>query len=149
MSRNMLYGCMLVCAPMMGVAAVGRAAGPRAGPKPHGAGPLWPPPQPLPGRALGCAVAPLVPPGRHVWPMWPLPLPPPPPSALPLPDPGAGKTNVAMLAVLHQLGLHLKPDGTVDTGAFKIVYVAPMKVRVCMAVRVCVGAAGASAGERA
>ena len=29
-----------------------------------------------------------------------------------------------------QIGLHLKPDGSVDTGAFKIVYVAPMKALV-------------------
>lgn len=41
---------------------------------------------------------------------------------------GSGKTNVAMLTILHQIGRHLKPDGSVDTGAFKIVYVAPMKV---------------------
>jgi pre-mRNA-splicing helicase BRR2 len=43
---------------------------------------------------------------------------------------GAGKTNVAMLAILHELGLHRKPDGRLDTSAFKIVYVAPMKALV-------------------
>lgn len=39
---------------------------------------------------------------------------------------GAGKTNVAMIAVLHELGLHLVDGGIVLDG-FKIVYVAPMK----------------------
>ena len=29
-----------------------------------------------------------------------------------------------------QIGLHMRPDGTVDTGAFKVVYVAPMKALV-------------------
>eukprot|EP00898_Chlorokybus_atmophyticus_P007000 jgi/Chlat1/7300/Chrsp58S06941 len=43
---------------------------------------------------------------------------------------GAGKTNVAMLAILHQIGLHRKEDGTVDLAAFKCVYVAPMKALV-------------------
>lgn len=32
-----------------------------------------------------------------------------------------------MMCVLHQLGLHMRPDGTIDTSSFKIVYVAPMK----------------------
>lgn len=41
---------------------------------------------------------------------------------------GSGKTNVAMLSILHCIGRHLKSDGSVDTSAFKIVYVAPMKV---------------------
>lgn len=41
---------------------------------------------------------------------------------------GAGKTNVAMLAMLHEIGLHYDPKtDTVDLDAFKIVYVAPMK----------------------
>jgi hypothetical protein len=31
---------------------------------------------------------------------------------------------------LLQIGLHLRPDGTIDTAAFKIVYVAPMKALV-------------------
>ena len=43
---------------------------------------------------------------------------------------GAGKTNVAMLTMLHEIGLHLQPDGKVDKTAFKIVYVAPMKALV-------------------
>mmetsp|Transcript_3106 Transcript_3106/g.7162 ORF Transcript_3106/g.7162 Transcript_3106/m.7162 type:complete len:2217 (+) Transcript_3106:149-6799(+) len=43
---------------------------------------------------------------------------------------GAGKTNVAMLTILHELGLHRKPDGRLDLSAFKIVYVAPMKALV-------------------
>lgn len=43
---------------------------------------------------------------------------------------GSGKTNVAMLTVLHQIGLHTKPDGELDRSAFKIVYVAPMKALV-------------------
>ena len=43
---------------------------------------------------------------------------------------GAGKTNVAVLTILHEIGLHRRRDGTVDTSAFKIVYVAPMKALV-------------------
>lgn len=43
---------------------------------------------------------------------------------------GAGKTNVALLTILHQLGLHRKEDGSIDLSAFKIVYVAPMKALV-------------------
>jgi len=43
---------------------------------------------------------------------------------------GAGKTNCAMLCILHEIGMHLRSDGTVDTSAFKIVYVAPMKALV-------------------
>ncbi|RRT66326.1 hypothetical protein B296_00040292 [Ensete ventricosum] len=42
---------------------------------------------------------------------------------------GAGKTNVAMLAILHQIGLHRK-DGVLDNSKYKIVYVAPMKALV-------------------
>ncbi|CAG0888066.1 unnamed protein product [Darwinula stevensoni] len=40
---------------------------------------------------------------------------------------GAGKTNVAMLAVVHQIRQHLDPDGTIKKDSFKIIYVAPMK----------------------
>ena len=40
---------------------------------------------------------------------------------------GAGKTNVAMLCILKELGVHLKSDGELDLDAFKIIYVAPMK----------------------
>ncbi|XP_071510513.1 activating signal cointegrator 1 complex subunit 3-like [Diadema antillarum] len=39
---------------------------------------------------------------------------------------GAGKTNVAMLAVLHEVKKHIQ-QGVVKTDEFKIVYVAPMK----------------------
>ncbi|KAJ1698273.1 hypothetical protein LUZ63_006785 [Rhynchospora breviuscula] len=42
---------------------------------------------------------------------------------------GAGKTNVAMLTILQQIGLHMK-DGVVDNTGYKIVYVAPMKALV-------------------
>ena len=44
---------------------------------------------------------------------------------------GAGKTNVAMLCMLHEIGMHRSPQtGEVDLDAFKIVYVAPMKALV-------------------
>ena len=43
---------------------------------------------------------------------------------------GAGKTNVAMMTILHEVGLHRRRDGSIDTSAFKIVYVAPMKALV-------------------
>ena len=43
---------------------------------------------------------------------------------------GAGKTNVAMMCILHQLGLHRREDGSFNLGAFKIVYIAPMKALV-------------------
>lgn len=43
---------------------------------------------------------------------------------------GAGKTNVAMLAMLHVVGQHRRADGSIDLGAFKIVYIAPMKALV-------------------
>eukprot|EP01113_Clastostelium_recurvatum_P015961 TRINITY_DN1902_c1_g1_i1.p1 TRINITY_DN1902_c1_g1~~TRINITY_DN1902_c1_g1_i1.p1 ORF type:complete len:2154 (-),score=847.63 TRINITY_DN1902_c1_g1_i1:92-6553(-) len=39
---------------------------------------------------------------------------------------GAGKTNVAMLTMMHEIGLHIY-NGVVDKEAFKIVYIAPMK----------------------
>lgn len=39
---------------------------------------------------------------------------------------GAGKTNVALLTVLHEVGQHLH-DGVLQKDAFKIVFVAPMK----------------------
>jgi pre-mRNA-splicing helicase BRR2 len=40
---------------------------------------------------------------------------------------GAGKTNVAMLTILREIGMYRREDGTIDLDAFKIVYVAPMK----------------------
>ncbi|CAM9911939.1 unnamed protein product, partial [Phaeothamnion confervicola] len=43
---------------------------------------------------------------------------------------GAGKTNVAMLAMLHEIGQRRRDDGTIDLDAFKVVYVAPMKTLV-------------------
>ena len=39
---------------------------------------------------------------------------------------GAGKTNIAMITVLHEIGLNMS-RGIIDKSAFKIVYVAPMK----------------------
>ncbi|XP_071491860.1 activating signal cointegrator 1 complex subunit 3-like [Diadema antillarum] len=39
---------------------------------------------------------------------------------------GAGKTNIAMLAVLHEVRKHIC-DGVVKTDEFKIIYVAPLK----------------------
>jgi pre-mRNA-splicing helicase BRR2 len=44
---------------------------------------------------------------------------------------GAGKTNVAMLAILHTMSLYRDAEtGKIDTSKFKIVYVAPMKALV-------------------
>ncbi|KAL4189933.1 hypothetical protein AMTRI_Chr08g209540 [Amborella trichopoda] len=43
---------------------------------------------------------------------------------------GAGKTNVAMLAILQHIGLHRNADGSFDKSSYKIVYVAPMKALV-------------------
>ena len=43
---------------------------------------------------------------------------------------GAGKTNVALMCMLHEIGKHRRSDGTFDLDAFKIVYVAPMKALV-------------------
>jgi activating signal cointegrator complex subunit 3 len=39
---------------------------------------------------------------------------------------GAGKTNIAMITVLHEIGLHMD-SGQIHKDDFKIVYVAPMK----------------------
>ncbi|KAK9116484.1 hypothetical protein Sjap_015431 [Stephania japonica] len=39
---------------------------------------------------------------------------------------GAGKTNIAMIAILHEIRQHFK-DGFLHKDKFKIVYVAPMK----------------------
>ncbi|KAF7294831.1 putative ATP dependent RNA helicase [Mycena indigotica] len=44
---------------------------------------------------------------------------------------GAGKTNVAMLTILNELGKHRDEEtGKFDLDAFKIVYIAPMKALV-------------------
>ncbi len=40
---------------------------------------------------------------------------------------GAGKTNVAMLCILRELGVYMNEEGQIDLDAFKIIYVAPMK----------------------
>uniref|UniRef100_A0A8D3C335 Activating signal cointegrator 1 complex subunit 3 n=1 Tax=Scophthalmus maximus TaxID=52904 RepID=A0A8D3C335_SCOMX len=40
---------------------------------------------------------------------------------------GAGKTNIAMLTVLHEIRQHLQPGGVIKKDEFKIIYVAPMK----------------------
>ena len=40
---------------------------------------------------------------------------------------GAGKTNVALLAMLREIGKHINTDGTINTDDFKIIYVAPMR----------------------
>ena len=40
---------------------------------------------------------------------------------------GAGKTNVALLTMLREIGKHVNPDGTINGDEFKIIYVAPMK----------------------
>ncbi|KAL2516060.1 U5 small nuclear ribonucleoprotein helicase [Forsythia ovata] len=39
---------------------------------------------------------------------------------------GAGKTNIAMISVLHEIGQHFR-DGYLHKDEFKIIYVAPMK----------------------
>lgn len=43
---------------------------------------------------------------------------------------GAGKTNIALLAMLQTIGAHLKSDNKPDLSKFKIVYIAPMKALV-------------------
>lgn len=44
---------------------------------------------------------------------------------------GAGKTNVAMLTILREIGKHVdEATGQVDLNAFKIIYIAPMKALV-------------------
>ncbi|XP_057975610.1 DExH-box ATP-dependent RNA helicase DExH12 [Malania oleifera] len=43
---------------------------------------------------------------------------------------GAGKTNVAMLAILQQIALHRDAEGSFNHSNYKIVYVAPMKALV-------------------
>ncbi len=49
---------------------------------------------------------------------------------------GAGKTNVAMLAILHTLSLYRDAaTGGIDVDKFKIIYVAPMKARACAGAR--------------
>ncbi|XP_063543869.1 U5 small nuclear ribonucleoprotein 200 kDa helicase [Cydia strobilella] len=40
---------------------------------------------------------------------------------------GAGKTNVALLCILREVGKHVNADGTVNASDFKMIYVAPMR----------------------
>lgn len=40
---------------------------------------------------------------------------------------GAGKTNVALLTILREIGKHMNEDGTVQLDDFKVIYVAPMR----------------------
>ena len=35
-----------------------------------------------------------------------------------------------MLAIMHEVGLHRNPDGSIDTSNFKVIYIAPMKALV-------------------
>lgn len=44
---------------------------------------------------------------------------------------GSGKTNVAMLTMLREIGKHRDPEtGNLDLDAFKIIYIAPLKALV-------------------
>nr|CAE76494.1 related to ATP dependent RNA helicase [Neurospora crassa] len=43
---------------------------------------------------------------------------------------GSGKTNVAMLTILREIGKHRNEAGEIDLDAFKIVYIAPLKALV-------------------
>eukprot|EP00794_Sanderia_malayensis_P005235 gene5235-5896_t len=40
---------------------------------------------------------------------------------------GAGKTNVALLTILNEIGKHINMDGTINLAGFKIIYIAPMR----------------------
>ncbi|XP_065217022.1 U5 small nuclear ribonucleoprotein 200 kDa helicase [Planococcus citri] len=40
---------------------------------------------------------------------------------------GAGKTNVALLCMMREIGKHINSDGTINADEFKIIYVAPMR----------------------
>ena len=40
---------------------------------------------------------------------------------------GAGKTNVALLCMLKEIGKHIGSDGSIKLDNFKIIYIAPMK----------------------
>eukprot|EP00047_Mylnosiga_fluctuans_P022270 m.116969 g.116969 ORF g.116969 m.116969 type:complete len:2124 (+) comp9197_c0_seq4:160-6531(+) len=40
---------------------------------------------------------------------------------------GAGKTNVALLTMLYEIGKHRNEDGSINKDDFKIIYIAPMK----------------------
>nr|XP_009857905.1 U5 small nuclear ribonucleoprotein 200 kDa helicase [Ciona intestinalis] len=40
---------------------------------------------------------------------------------------GAGKTNVALLCMLKEIGKHINVDGSIKLDNFKVIYIAPMK----------------------
>lgn len=40
---------------------------------------------------------------------------------------GAGKTNVALLCMMREIGKHINEDGTINADDFKMIYVAPMR----------------------
>ncbi|KAK9891555.1 hypothetical protein WA026_015516 [Henosepilachna vigintioctopunctata] len=40
---------------------------------------------------------------------------------------GAGKTNVALLCMMREIGKHINSDGSINADEFKIIYVAPMR----------------------
>ncbi|KAJ8971261.1 hypothetical protein NQ317_011620, partial [Molorchus minor] len=40
---------------------------------------------------------------------------------------GAGKTNVALLCMMREIGKYINDDGTINADDFKIIYVAPMR----------------------
>uniref|UniRef100_A0A336M1D6 U5 small nuclear ribonucleoprotein 200 kDa helicase n=1 Tax=Culicoides sonorensis TaxID=179676 RepID=A0A336M1D6_CULSO len=40
---------------------------------------------------------------------------------------GAGKSNVALLCMMREIGKHINDDGTINADEFKIIYVAPMR----------------------
>ncbi|MCP9262026.1 hypothetical protein DINM_005324 [Dirofilaria immitis] len=40
---------------------------------------------------------------------------------------GAGKTNVALLCILHEISKHMNADGSIRVDEFKCIYIAPMK----------------------
>lgn len=46
---------------------------------------------------------------------------------IPLCMQGAGKTNVALMAMLREIGKHINLDGTINLDDFKIIYIAPMR----------------------
>ena len=43
---------------------------------------------------------------------------------------GAGKTNIAVMTLLHTIGSYRKEDGSINLDGFKCVYIAPMKALV-------------------
>ena len=49
---------------------------------------------------------------------------------------GAGKTNVALLTMLHEIGKHVNEDGTINADSFKIIYVAPMRYYLILPLKV-------------